>query len=350
GGRQGLPLSLSSGLSESPGEGVIVLTASTAGEDAQESDQLGGSFFSHYLVSALRGAADDDGDQVITVAEAFRYSREQTILASSRTLHGTQHPTFHYDLRGRADIPLADLSAARGRGRLTLPDNATWLVVRGGAPGTVVGEIMAGARRRTLLLAPGRYFVRGRMPDALLEGAIAVDADRNTTVDTATLERTSYARLVRKGAADGPHAADGPYAALVVQSSIIDDASPCLGLLAGWTFTRPEITLSPRVALCRSISSNPVLSATHDAVSGELRAARTWDIGRVAIDLGVTAGAELLRQGFDTLGRAPNRMAFGGHVGAGIGLAVPVGDRLYLGSEAAAQTHFFSLEDRARED
>jgi uncharacterized caspase-like protein len=66
------------------GEGTIVLTASTLTEDAQESDPLGGSFFTHYLLSGLHGAADDNGDRVVTVAEAFSYARDQTIIASSR--------------------------------------------------------------------------------------------------------------------------------------------------------------------------------------------------------------------------------------------------------------------------
>ena len=76
GGRPAPPILLGD-TQELDGEGVIVLTASAAGEDAQESDQLGGSFFTHYLLSGLRGAADDNGDQVVTVAEAFSYTRDQ---------------------------------------------------------------------------------------------------------------------------------------------------------------------------------------------------------------------------------------------------------------------------------
>ncbi|HET9988985.1 MAG TPA: caspase family protein, partial [Kofleriaceae bacterium] len=83
GGRPAPPIVLSN-TEELDGEGVIVLTASAAGEDAQESDDVGGSFFTHYLLSALRGAADDNGDQLVTVAEAFRYTRDRTILASAR--------------------------------------------------------------------------------------------------------------------------------------------------------------------------------------------------------------------------------------------------------------------------
>ena len=90
---------------------MVVLTASTAGEDAQESDELRGSFFTHYLLSAMRGAADADRDQTVSISEAFAYTRDKTIVASSRTLGGTQHPTFHYDLRGRADLPLTTMAS-----------------------------------------------------------------------------------------------------------------------------------------------------------------------------------------------------------------------------------------------
>jgi hypothetical protein len=54
------PTSLSM-VAELQGEGPIVLTASTAGEDAQDSDQLAGPFVTHDLLSALRGAVTRNG-------------------------------------------------------------------------------------------------------------------------------------------------------------------------------------------------------------------------------------------------------------------------------------------------
>lgn len=343
GGKAAPPLALSPGVDEVPGEGVIVLTASTAGEDAQESDQLGGSFFTHYLLSGLRGAADNDADQNITVAEAFGYTREQTILASSRTLSGTQHPTFHYDLRGRADITLAHLGAG-GRGRLTLPADATWLVVRGGD--SVVGEIVVGAKRRTLSLRPGKYLVRGRTREALLEGTVTVDADRETTVDAGKLDRTTYARLVRKGGGEILRYVSGPFAGPMVQTTIIEGASPCLGLVAGWSFVRSDLTLSPRIAACRGEFTNQTLEATADALALDLRVAKAWDFSRATVDLGITIGGELLQQRFVTRGTAPTRTSAAGHIDAGAGVAVPLTSRTYLNLELAAQTHFFSVEEQ----
>lgn len=43
-------------------QGLVMLSSSAANEDAQESDALKGSFFTHYFVSALLGAGDADGD------------------------------------------------------------------------------------------------------------------------------------------------------------------------------------------------------------------------------------------------------------------------------------------------
>ncbi|HEX2690432.1 MAG TPA: caspase family protein, partial [Kofleriaceae bacterium] len=182
GGSPAPPIALSAA-TEVPGEGIIVLTASTSGEDAQESDQLAGSFFTHYLLSALHGAADENNDGIVTVAEAFAHTRTQTILASSRSLVGTQHPTFYYDIRGRSEVALTDLGSDKGRGRLMLPADATYLVMRGSLSGSVVGEIGADVKHRTLSLRPGTYAVRGRGRDALLEGLVEVVANRETVVD-----------------------------------------------------------------------------------------------------------------------------------------------------------------------
>lgn len=324
---------------EPAGEGMIVLTASTAGEDAQESDQLGGSFFTHYLVSALRGAADDNGDHIVTVGEAFRYTREQTVAASSRTLGGTQHPTFYYDLRGRTDVVLADLARGTARGQLTVPDGATWLVLRAGG---VVGEIPVGAARRTLSLAPGRYVVRGRERVALVEGPVSVAPGSVTVVDPAQLDRIAYARLVRKGRSDAPATANGLFVGPAFDVPNIN--GPCVGGTIGANHVRADLTLSPRLSYC---SAQDVLD-NDDPVDAEvtaaLRVARVWDLRRASLDIGVGLGAMFLqrssapRGGTDFSGRFVwGEWALGAAVDVGIGVTVPVARRGFLLVEAAQQ-------------
>jgi hypothetical protein len=365
GGAPAPPIALSSVI-EVPGEGIIVLTASTSGEDAQESDQLAGSFFTHYLLSALHGAADENNDQIVTVTEAFAHTRAQTILASSRSLAGTQHPTFYYDLRGRSEVALTDLGSDEGRGRLTLPAGATYLVMRGSLTGGVVGEIGANIKHRTLSLRPGTYAVRGRGRDALLEGLVEVVANRETVVDPDKLARTTYARLVRKGRGDILGHVSGLIVGSLVQTPIIVDASPCFGVLAGWSWVRSNLTVSPRLVGWRSMlpelngiagKSMPIVGKSIprgplNAVAIELHVAKAWDLRRVTIDLGVSAGGELLYgrlrdklapdlecQPECTLG--PPKLKPAAYVGTGAGASISLRSRMFLGVELAAQTHFY---------
>ncbi|HLV60131.1 MAG TPA: caspase family protein, partial [Fredinandcohnia sp.] len=156
-------------------EGLAILTSSSASEDAQESDELGASIFTHHLVSALLGAADRDGNGLITLGEAFAYSSERTLAVSSSTRVGPQHPTYRFDLGGRDDIVLSRPISARNMGLLVLPDDGVW-VVRDALPrGGVVAEVVADAPGARLALRPGRYAILRRGKDHLLEGEVEVE-------------------------------------------------------------------------------------------------------------------------------------------------------------------------------
>ena len=89
--------------------GQVIITSSAADEASQESDEIGGSYFTHFLASALTGAADDDGDRRVTLSEAYRYVYRETVYRTS-SARTTQHPTYSWELQGRGDVVLADLS------------------------------------------------------------------------------------------------------------------------------------------------------------------------------------------------------------------------------------------------
>ena len=55
------------------GRGRIILTASRANELSIEKIDLEHGVFTYYLLEALRGAGDIDGNQVVTLSEAYRY-------------------------------------------------------------------------------------------------------------------------------------------------------------------------------------------------------------------------------------------------------------------------------------
>ena len=74
--------------------GYAFLTSSSGDEAAQESDAIGASFFSHYLVSGLRGAADVTGDGRVTLNEAYQFAFQNTLEGTERTQGGAQHPAY----------------------------------------------------------------------------------------------------------------------------------------------------------------------------------------------------------------------------------------------------------------
>jgi hypothetical protein len=328
------------------GEGAVFLTSSSASEDSQESDEIKGSFFTHALVSGLLGAADANADGQVTLDEAYRYAYEATLRASSRTLAGLQHPTFDYEVRGMGDVVLARLQAnAANRAWVELPAGRTWLLFQGSEDGSVVGEVGALDRSRRLSLRPGRYFARGRAPDALLEGAFDVAAGAALTLDESRLERIAYARLVRKGGGTTSAAASVEVEARL--RSALVDAGSCPGAAVGVAVALHSLTLTPRLGWCRSGFANPGIQATVDQYDVELSAAHVRDLGMVSIELGLTVGGSLLVQRFRTQGVAPRRTTAALQLSPTLGIARDLGERSYLFLLGSASTYLLRSESSA---
>jgi hypothetical protein len=89
--------------------GHAYLTSSSADEAAQESDRIGGSFFTHFLVTGLRGAADGDGDHRVTLDEAYRFAFDETLARTEASLGGPQHAAYDIQLTGTGDLVFTDL-------------------------------------------------------------------------------------------------------------------------------------------------------------------------------------------------------------------------------------------------
>ena len=73
-------------------KGFAFMTSSSSHEASQESGKLKGSFFTHHLVSGLRGAADMTQDGMVTLSEAYQYAYKETLSHTEKTLSGPQHP------------------------------------------------------------------------------------------------------------------------------------------------------------------------------------------------------------------------------------------------------------------
>ena len=328
------------------GEGVVFLTSSSANEDAQESDDIRGSFFTHYLVSALLGAGDADGDGAVSLGEAYRSAYDSTLRASSQTLT-LQHPTFHYDVRGQGDLVLTrPATGASQRGTLTFPSRRSYLVFRGGRDGPVIGEVSTFDRNRRLSLEAGRYFLRGRGASFAVEGMIEIGAGETRAVDDSALKRIEYARLLRKGmGASGVTELRG---GLLARTPIIAGESPCVGAFTGVQRNFPAWAIEARGTACRAGFANNVLEADDVQLGGELRIGVPRDFGRLTLEPAIVAGAAAIRQAFDSRGKAPTRWAATGALGASAALVVDLSHGYHAAVDASAATYLYrhQLDDR----
>ena len=320
-----------------PSDGVVFWTASSASESAQESDALRGSFFTHYLVSGLLGAADRDGNGDVTLGEAYQYAYENTLRASSRTLGGTQHPTFRYELGGHGDAVMTLPGRADDqRAQISFPDGKSYLVIQGGEDGAVMAEVGAHDRTRRLSVRPGRYFVRGRGPDFLLEGTLVLRPAEQRQVREDELERLEYARLVRKGR-DELRVTSGAQTGYALRTSLWSGGRACQGPFAAYAIDLPFVTVAPRIGFCRG-SFEDAPGATSQAVDVELRVAHAWDIGHLALSAGGSLGAAYVRDDPGD-GRASSKQGLP-YAGVLVGATVDLTDGYYCGVELDAMAYF----------
>ncbi len=177
-------------------EGTAFIASSAAGESAQESAAIGGSFFTHHFEIGLRGAADADGDGQVTLSEAFRYTSVRTTSGTAATEAGPQHPMYDIKMSGRGDVVLADLRRAEATLRFP-PDSRATFIVHG--PHNLLAEVPGAAETLALALPAGRYTVERRAPEGRAEAELTL-----ARADVRTLPALSPTRYERARAKGGP--------------------------------------------------------------------------------------------------------------------------------------------------
>ncbi|MDB5106483.1 MAG: hypothetical protein JWP91_4172 [Fibrobacteres bacterium] len=190
--------------------GYAFITSSSPEEASQESDQIGSSFFTHYLVSGLRGAADVSGDGKVTLGEAYQFAFHETLARTERTKGGPQHPAYDMKLSGTGDVVMTDMRATSSE--LVLGKDLEGRFFIRNPKGELVAELFKpGSRQVELGLPPGAYSIR---------------LERNRTLDTAsillaeggreTLSPDRFGRMPREATAfRGGGSDDSPAAASV---------------------------------------------------------------------------------------------------------------------------------------
>lgn len=322
-------------------DGVMFWTASAASEQAQESDAIKGSLFSHFLVSGMAGPADTDNDGAVTTAEAYEYARAATLRASSRTLAGTQHPTFRDELAGRDAVVLTRPGATDPRrAALRVPAGRDMLVLAGSADGPVIAEVGVHDRTRRLNVRAGRYFIRAHGETHLLEGTISVAAGDEHTIADGELARVDYVQVAAKGARPLEPAA--VEAGALLRSPVIAGSDTCMGAIAGYAMPLGWVTITPRVSECRERSTNAFVAAATDTIVGDVRVSHAWRIAPLTLSLQVQAGAAVMHQHFTTEGAAPSRTSTGGLFGGGASVELAITHAIY--ASLAAEVESFVVD------
>jgi hypothetical protein len=325
------------------GEGVAFLTATADNEDAQESDALGGSFFTHALVTGLLGAADLNHDGHVVLDEAYQYAYEATLRATSRTLAGTQHPSFRYEFSGRGDIVLTEPGAhAAERASLRFPAGE-FLLLRESENGAVIADLGSTRNVRALSVRPGRYFVRVRQSDAIYEGTLDVRAGSVRDVDTDGFTRIEYARLVRKGMSDAP-AVHGVELGVALRSALPNERDPCVGGFGGYALDLEHFGLGARFGACTGGWDRGGLTATTNSYDLVGRIYRAWDLSRLSFELGLELGAAVFQQRFMTDGHAPTRVTFAPQLAPRLGFGLDFGGGFFGALDVAGATYLLSTE------
>jgi Caspase domain len=119
--------------------GHAFLTSSAANEVAQESDRIAASFFTHFLVSGLRGAADVNQDHRVTLQEAYQFASQETLARTERTRGGPQHAAYEFDLSGTGDMVVTDVRTTQA-GLVLTPELSGRITVRESG-GALVAEL-----------------------------------------------------------------------------------------------------------------------------------------------------------------------------------------------------------------
>ena len=178
-------------------KGAAILAASAASELAQESSELGGSYFTHHVLSALRGAGDANDDGAVTLQEAYEYAYGRTVASTMPNFFGSQHPTFEYKLAGTGALVLTRFL---GRAQVVVGQGQDTSYLLANAFNEVVAEIPAHPKRNVrIALPPGSYRVLRRQQNSTYTADAVVPTHGEVHLDKLTFKPVPPDLALAKG-------------------------------------------------------------------------------------------------------------------------------------------------------
>ncbi|MCB9555201.1 MAG: caspase family protein [Deltaproteobacteria bacterium] len=231
--------------------GYAIVTSSAHDELSQETSEVGGSFFSHFLVSGLRGGADSSGDGSVTLGELYDYAYRRTVARTSASIAGVQHPSYSLNLAGRGDVVLSRPSASRTRISLRVDRGGRVLVLDQDQRQLITERALKGGETVEVPLPPERYAVFLVANDRTIWRAWAVVRPNQTRQLTQTDFSRHHPRLaIAKGGLFRRSVVRAQEIAIgaTVRRSALDAEGAQLGLEIGYS-----MVLSSGLALSAAI-------------------------------------------------------------------------------------------------
>ena len=186
--------------------GHAFLTSSSESEAAQESDRIRASYFTHYLISGFRGAADMSGDGKVTLNEAYQFAFNETLGRTVDTKGGAQHPSYDISMSGTGDVVMTDVRQTTAT--LVLGEELEGrFFVRTAAQELVVELYKPRGRKVELAIEPGTYEVRMEREKGALMARADVGREARVVLDPKQFGIAAPAELTRRR---GPDGNDGP--------------------------------------------------------------------------------------------------------------------------------------------
>jgi caspase domain-containing protein len=305
--------------------GLALLASSTESEVAQESEALGGSFFTHFLLTGLRGAADRDRNGSVSLAESYEFASRHTLAATVTSPAGPQHPTFRFDLAGQQDIALTFPGRSNGGwGRLVF-DRPGRYYVRQRDGGALVTELVSNGGEE-LALDPGGYEVLRRAESHVEVSSVDLSASQAVTLSRARTRNVAYGQVIRKGLASRPRS----YGLAViggVRSDVVSLGSAATGAVVGRVDGR-LLSLEIRAGGGRSERAGEIFGTDTWEIFTAVAGLRAFDLGRTTLAVGAQVGWAGFSQRIGTDARRDlSHAACAGPLAV---FEVPVARRLFL--------------------
>ncbi len=250
--------------------GHAFLASSSADEASQESDSLGSSFFTHYLVSGLRGAADTSGDGRVTLDEIYHYARQETLQRTLGTFAGPQHASFDFQLTGSGSLVLTDLSDVTSAIVLDRSMSGRLFVTR--ELGGLVAEVRKDEGRELQIALPnGAYILTLQGEDRNYRHRVSLGSDSFVRVGARDFRVTLLDRTRLRGSEPPPV----PLSVTVIPGVDLVGGDPyqttlSIGLLVGRAYRVRGGQLSSVVSVAHENLSGVQLSGVGNSVGGNL--------------------------------------------------------------------------------